>query len=234
MITEVLDRIEIVVTTVSRGHDYIHELLRLLHTGLRVRLVVGSPDCDYLERYRSDPQVSILEPRLSQWRVFQDAVVHHKACWNYWRTLREGHVNPDTKGCLVLEDDVVPAERWEEQFVQNVRVLESRHDWRFVLALYAPYAFDSAEGVRFVEYPVEDFYGTQAIYYPEKVRHGFSAFLEAQLKEYNIPYDLLLKKYLQLHSLLLFATIPSLFEHIGRHSTGLGHFHSAGIFREKL
>ena len=73
------------------------------------------------------------------------------------------------------------------------------------------------------------------MYYPEAIRRHFTEFIRSNGVDcYRVPYDLLLKEYLATEHIPLFATIPSLVEHIGTVSTGLGVFHKAGQFREVI
>ena len=63
----------------------------------------------------------------------------------------------------------------------------------------------------------------------------FSGFLKSHgVEAYSKPYDLVLKDYLVESRTALFAAIPCLAQHIGRVSTGLGTFHHALHFQEKL
>jgi hypothetical protein len=47
--------------TVARPTVYIHELIASLRPDLPIRLIVGAPAYGYLERYRSNPFIEIIE-----------------------------------------------------------------------------------------------------------------------------------------------------------------------------
>lgn len=226
----------IVIMTVARDQPYIYETLASLGPDCPVRLVVGSPDADYLDRYRSRPHVTIVEAAPQEWEAIQGAGLHQRASWNYWRCLTRG--GPAQGGLLIFEDDVRFARRWRTRLRQTVRALEAAHGQDFVLALYAPHDFvrDAYHrGQLFAEYPVPWFYGTQGMYFPAGVRAAFAAYLKRNgVDAFRVPYDLLLKDFLTERRVPLFATVPSLVQHTGVQTTGLGSFHQAAGFVEEV
>jgi hypothetical protein len=118
------------------------------------------------------------------------------------------------RGTLVFEDDVRFARGWRARLDATVAALEDRHGAGFVLALYTPW-FSVLEAYRsgelYINYPYESYFGTQGMYYPAKVRQGFSKFLKLHgvVASKNL-YDLLLREYLSQSSILLYATAPLL------------------------
>jgi hypothetical protein len=226
--------IDFAIMTVARPTVYIHELIASLRPDLPIRLIVGGPACGYLERYRSNPFIEIIEVGAEEWAHFQNRRIHHRACWNYWRSLTLGPRTPSRRGLVVFEDDVIPARGWESRFHDTVKEIEDVHKGPFVLALYNAIDISPPPGAQayYVRYLLPFFYGTQAMYYPEEVRVGFADYLKGNgVDSMRLPYDLLLKEYLWKEGILLFATFPCLFQHVGEVSTGLGFFHKSRQFR---
>lgn len=246
--------IDHVIMTVRRPKNYIHELLPRLQMAGTIRLVVGSPDCEYLERYRSSPLMEIIGVSSPDWAHFENSRVHHRAVWNYWRSLTLCPKNPQRDGLLVFEDDVIPARGWQRRFYDTVEQIEAQFGTRYVLALYRgrfsqnrtfynsfrralfDYLYSEEPPAYYASYPARGFYGTQAMYYPEEIRIAFAEYLKINgVDAYRLPYDLLLKDYLQTYGVPLFTTVPSLVQHIGEIGTGVGlTFHSARKFEKNL
>ena len=222
------------VSTVSRPQNYVYQLLDCVLPWRHCRLVVGSPDAAYLDRYRGNSSVEIIIPSEEEWNPVKDLRVHRRAAWNYWRCLEAGRADPLKGGLLLLEDDVILAKQWQTRLAQTVLALESRLGSMFILALYAPHKLDlswEASAPLFVPYPGNMFFGLQAIYYPEPVRSQFSWFLKKfGVDRFNAPDDLLLGDFVQERNLPLLACNPNLAQHIGLESTGLGPFHRTQYF----
>ncbi len=225
--------IDVAIVTVARPQDYIHDLISRLRPDIALRLVVGSPDCEYLRRYRENPFIEIIQPPSSEWAHFQNCVVHQRAAWNYWRTLNLDTRNLYRQGMIVFEDDIIPARKWEGRLFEIIDQIESHHITKYILALY-----DSLVGlpkplnnVYYTQYPVQLFYGTQAIYYPEAIRIDFLNYLKVNgVDNFRIPYDHLLKEFAEEIKVPIFAASPCLVQHIGEISTGLGTFHKTDHF----
>jgi GR25 family glycosyltransferase involved in LPS biosynthesis len=142
-----------------------------------------------------------------------------------------GPSSKERKGLLIFEDDVIVARGWETRLHDTVRELEVTNQGGFVLALYTAYPFTPAQGHFYAPYPAKRFFGTQAMYYPEAIRRGFSEYLRANgVDRHVLPYDLLLRAYVQSHGISLYATVPSLAQHVGEISTGLGGPSQGGHF----
>jgi hypothetical protein len=246
--------IDHVITTVSRPKNYIDELLRGLQVEGAIRLVVGSPDCEYLERYRSSPLIEIIGVSSPDWAHFQNSSVHHRVVWNHWRSLTLGPKSLQRDGVLVFEDDVILARGWQRRFYDTVEQIEARFGTRYVLALYrgrflqsrtfynwfrrtlSDCLYPEEQRGYYATYPVRQFWGTQAMYYPEEIRKDFAEYVKINgVNAYRRPYDLLLKDYLQTYEIPVFTTVPSLVQHIGEIGTGVGwKFHTARKFEKNL
>ena len=83
----------------------------------------------------------------------------------------------------------------------------------------------------FKKSPADRFYGTQSIYYPAHVRKEAANFLEKHMKgtEWPKPADVILNSFFREND-FLYLTKPTLAQHIGKQTTGLGTFHSAWNF----
>src|SRR5215216_3300209 len=127
------------ITTIARPTDYIHTLLTRLEMETTVRLIVGSPDSEYLAQYRDNPSIEIVETSPHEWERIQNFGTHHRAMWNYWRTLSLVPLNPGRDGLVIFEDDVLPARGWQYRLHETLNQVMSRFGRDFVLALYCPY-----------------------------------------------------------------------------------------------
>jgi hypothetical protein len=224
--------IDFAVTTVARPGEYIHQLISNVRDDLPLRLVVGSPEREYLKKYTTNSHIDFIETTPAEWDRFRDCSVHRRATWNYWRALTFGVRSSSRKGLVVLEDDVVPIDDWESRLYDLIEEIEARGSGAYILSLYA--AAESGlkspeDGTRYVWCPPHDFFGSQAIYYPESLREKYSKYLKQHgVEEFSIPYDLLLGDYSKKENIPIYAAIPCLVDHIGEVSTGLaGFFHKA-------
>ena len=129
-------------------------------------------------------------------------------------------------GRLVFEDDVKFATGWRDRFLQTLDELYTAHGPHFILSLYSPHdAVNSAwletEQLA-VPYATAAFMGTQGVYFPEPVRRDFADYLRIYGVDDNLmPYDCLLENYCEQCQVPLFATVPSLVQHVGVQTTGL-------------
>jgi hypothetical protein len=230
--------IDYAITTVQRPGGYIHKTMASLGPDLPLRLVVGCPDASYLDAYRCHPQVEIMDLPASQWEEMQKYKVHRRASWNYWRTLVLGAKRSPCRGLAIFEDDVKLARGWRARLGATISRLESIAGTNFVLALYIarsgrPEARCVARS--FQRYDIDNFWGTQGMYYTDSLRLAFANYLKAEgVDKFRIPYDILLKEFLKRRNIPLFVAVPTLVQHIGMVSTGLGNFHNTEWFADRL
>lgn len=234
-----LDKINLVISTVWREESYLNATLDSLsveypiHAEQPVTLVVGSPQTTHLTHHSLRPGISVVEMGTHAWLWIKNNGIRHRATWNYHRCLTQ--CIPGERGSLVLEDDVKFARGWRLRLDLTLAALESRFRSRFVLAIYDPYKRDSTESSLYAQYPYQDFTGTQGVYYPAAIRQGFAKYLRKNGVIANkTHYDFLLKDYLAEEDIPLFATTPSLLQHMGRNTTGLGVWHQAPGFVEDV
>ncbi|BDI30817.1 hypothetical protein CCAX7_28680 [Capsulimonas corticalis] len=236
------DKINLAISTIWREENYLDATLRSLSREYpisrerSVSLVVGSPVTLHLDHLRPMPGITVVEMGPTVWSWIKNNAVRHRATWNYYRCLNEPIGGK--RGTLLLEDDIRFAHGWQARLLDTLSVLEDRYGDNFAVSLYCPQSFalaGCAHGELFVSYPYDKFYGTQAMYYTAKMRHGFRTYLRKHgLARNDAPYDILLRYYLTQEGLPLFATSPSLVQHMGKQSTGLGGWYESPSFMEDV
>lgn len=233
-----LDEINLVITTVCREEKYLDATLTSLSSEYPIRrdqpvsLVVGSPVTTHLNCYRSQPGIVVVEMGQYAWDWIKNNSLRQRATWNYYRCLTQCI---GERGTLILEDDVRFACGWRVRMDRTIATLESRLDSRFMLTIYDPWKCDPKGNCLYAEYPRARFTGTQGVYYPANMRQGFAQYLKVKgvIRNKN-HYDYLLRDYLIQEDIPLFATTPSLIQHMGRNTTGLGAWHQAPGFIEDV
>lgn len=235
-----LSDIHFTISTIDRPRNYVHKVISSLPKDLPLRLVVGTHSYDYLRRYRRSHRIEIIGVDTNEWERFKDCRIPYRASWNYWRCFVYGVRPENRKGLAILEDDVLPAKGWQKRFCNTIDQIESQFGEEYVLALYttdAKQAKPASNGQYYAKYPAGNFWGTQAMYYPEPVRAAFAEYLKREgVDSFKKPYDWLLSEYLRLTGTPLFATTPCLFQHIGKvTATGLCiRFFQAGHFAKAV
>jgi hypothetical protein len=228
--------VDCAMMTLDREGQYIHQTLSSMDPHFRLTLFPGSPSSAYLEPYRTNRWIRVVETTPEDWTLLEPMGPNQRAAWNYWRCLTIG--DSFHNGLLVFEDDVQFARGWRGRLFRTLHVIEADYGPNFVLALYACYSFVREafqEGKLYHPYPAAAFYGTQAMYFTENLRRLFAEYLKAHgVDEYRMPHDLLLQAFLQETGYPLFATAPCLVQHIGKTTTGLGFFHQTDGFVEAV
>jgi hypothetical protein len=237
-----LDKINLVVSTVWREENYLEATLNSLSREYPrsaerpISLVAGSPLTLHLDYLRPIPGVTVVEMGPMMWSWIKNNALRHRATWNYYRCLNEPMGG--TRGTLLIEDDIRFAQGWQARLLATLDALEDHAGDQFALSLYCPsrLALEGYQrGELFVEYPLDQFYGTQAMYYTAQTRAGFKAFLKKHGLIHNAaPYDILLRHYVAQEGFPLFMTSPSLVQHMGKQSTGLGAWYESPSFVEDV
>ncbi len=225
--------VEYAIMTVSRSPCYLYDLLERIPVHLEVRIVVGSPDIDYLFPCQYRPNLKVFVPTTEEWDAIKSKSVHHRASWNYWRCLVLQASSHSRQGLVVFEDDVVLASGWQDRLHASIRRLETDFERPHALALYSAHDFPASEdmGDLVARYPSACFYGTQAMYFNRNFRLHFEQYLKRfGVDSYFEPYDLLLKRFCSKHDYPLFCSTPILAQHVGLVSTGLGEYHQSPNF----
>lgn len=169
------------------------------------------------------------EPALpAVWERMLEAGGHQRCCANTWQALSQA---PEGRDVLLLQDDVELSNAWPLHLRYRLRLARERFGDRFVLALYAPYSF---KGDHLAPYPVDAFYGNQALYFPYAIAQEYAQRLWGHVQSYRLPDDMVLKAYAGDVRLSLLASLPNLAQHTGNVSTGLGGFHQSPTYRRDL
>jgi hypothetical protein len=184
---------------------------------------------DYHIQYVSQGQ--IVQPRAGDLvpvdkKYKQDPTRHRDSQYNYSVALRQ------TVDGLIIEDDVKLCRKFD-QYLNKVK--SDIPTPRYALALYSCYNWNHISNrLTIAEYPIDSFYGTQAMLYDIETARGFGEYLAQNIgKE---PYDLALKTYIKEvdPEVVLYASKLSLVQHIGDISTGLGNGHKAFNFVDNV
>ena len=138
-----------------------------------------------------------------------------------------------SKNCLIVEDDIIFAKHFFEYLakIQNdINTFKENVGERYAIALYSCYSWPNNTTVNLTSYPVDSFYGTQAMLYDEYTAREFGHFLMGRIGVE--PYDLALKTYISTvdPSVKLIAATRSIVQHAGHTTSGLGFFHQTSNF----
>ena len=234
-----LENINLAITTIWRKENYLDATLSSLFVEYpashdqTISLVIGSPHTEHLADYRPLAGIIIVEMGLHAWSWIKNTDVRNKATWNYYRCLTQCDMGK--RGSLIIEDDVKFARGWRQRLDITLAALEAKFGSEFVLTIYDGYAWYPKESSLYAAYPLPAFAGTQGVYYPAQVREGYAKYLRRHGVIANKDhYDYLLRDYLAQENLPLFATVPSLIQHMGKNTTGVGAWHEAPRFLEDV
>jgi len=180
---------------------------------------------DYHIQYISQGQ--IIQPRAGDLvpvdkKYKQDETRHRDSQYNYSVALRQ------TVDGLIIEDDVKLCRNFDIELEQRLAEITTE---KYAFALYSCYNWEGySDYNKIAKYPIDMFYGTQAMLYDIETARGFGEYLAQNIgKE---PYDLALKTYIKEvdPEVVLYASKLSLVQHIGDISTGLGNGHQCFNF----
>lgn len=237
-----LNGINLVISTIWREEDYLHSTLGSLlpeypyADDAPVSLVVGSPVTTHLRCYHSHPKINIIDMGPNTWSWIKNKIPMLRGTWNYYRCLT--YPPAGARGTLILEDDLRFTRGWRARLESTLSVLEKQNGSDFLLSLYmasdiTPVVFQPSQ--LYVGYPSAEFFGTQAIYYPAKIRTDFARYLKAHGVVANESfYDILLRGYLLQSGTPLFSTNPCLVQHTGKKSVSQTGWHISSSFVEDV
>jgi hypothetical protein len=137
----------------------------------------------------------------------------------------------NSKECLIIEDDVF----FSSNFKHHIDLLKNQINFlntKYAIALYSCYTWTlvNEDEVKLCEYPMESFYGTQAMLYDIEMARNFGEHLMNNIG--LEAYDMALKTFINIsnNQVKLFASTRSLVQHIGEKTSGLGHFHQTSNY----
>lgn len=223
------EEITYAISTVPRKTNYIDFTIQ--DSGVeRFSIFVGMKDYRYVDKYRQQHNLYIMPS--SEWEGIESYNLTRKASYNYWRCLTMGRRTRG--GLIVFEDDVKFAKGWKKRFDKALKEAKSIFKDNFMITLYVHtpmiprgYHFGNTYEI----YDTDSFFGTQAVYFTDRTRMAFAEYLkEKAIDKPGAPYDMELRMFCHSSGAKIVATTPSLVQHIGKESTGLGGFHQAAQF----
>lgn len=143
---------------------------------------------------------------------------------NYAAAFMLGNKDSDA---LILEDDVMPCQNLKNQLDAVYWLIRQRKLDKYIIALYSHAKWPlCAQSLNL--YPLERFFGLQAILYSASIRKIIMRAHEDLCEQQ--PADFITRIAAKENNIPVFATTFSLFQHIGMMTTGLGVFHSTENF----
>jgi hypothetical protein len=139
---------------------------------------------------------------------------------------------------LLLQDDVRAREGWIDMFEQSLEEMYNDGLWDFIVSLYYPsnvaadarYDGSLKRGRYYSAYAAHTYYGAQAMYFPTHiVAEMKNIFSDEERLWRGHPDDILIHHFCVCRQ-NLYAPERSLFQHVGRHTTGVGTWHEASTF----
>lgn len=224
---------------------YVHFVVSMFkREQIPVTIMAGHPDTSFIEQYIGDPLVAVVAPSETEYAPIADQPVRARAVWNFGRALgtKIGR-NGGKSHRLVMEDDVQLSLGWLPYLDKVRQAVEQLHE-RYIVSLYVP-ADDESGQVQFdfpnearqrgeiiAPYPIDKFYGTQALFMPDIVRAELEEWIKGAVEKNDPdPYDWLTRRFVAGTNCPFYCSIPVLAQHIGFETTGLaGKAHKAKWF----
>ena len=226
------------------GEPYIYATLRSLFAtispDIEVNVIVGDDNPAYLaadvlaHQLGAGPAGHVhVWPATAAWadHLHEHLGVHARAAWNYSRALA-GYRG--SRGLLLLEDDVV----WAHEAAAPLAHLLGPPSPP-AISLYnffcgrLPGGSSATEGPSHIlsvaarDLPWK-FSRTQTMLYQAALVAPMAHYMQLRLEV--LPLDLLVGEFMAEHELTFGFAEPSMVQHIGRHTTGLGSFHASPCF----
>ena len=222
--------IDVAIITVQRQEAYIHTTIsNLKKTGFfddhkaPVRLHVGSSVTSGLRRYKGDRRFTVEcvgsgdEQHMSRLKLWQ------RQGMNYSRCLRG---MKGDESILLLEDDLDFADGWYGWMLDAIK--EIRKTYRKWILTLCCFSYEPKRrydrGARWFPNAAPWWCGGACgIVYPADLAREFSSYLYDHLvTKDELPTDLLIHRWAKETGVQFCATAPSIIQHIGAVSTGLG------------
>jgi len=232
---------QVAISTTDREPAFIHKLLdTMLADGqgddLRIRCVVCGMHDGYLERWRKHVETETLGVR--EMRKIAQLKLKRRIFFNAVRCLRDAD---HSDSLLVCQDDIVFCAGWREKLAKMVKIAPAylsksqprhrelgRDEKRYLLALYASYPFKTRP---VCGYPIQKFYGTQCMYFPQEVLAAIAAAMGDAFDDGRCPPDdIWLKEWCTRQDMPILCGIPNLVQHIGKGSTIGSPFHESPTY----
>jgi len=211
---------DIAIVTIPR--EGIHRTLAsLLMNGVDgdIFLVVGRPDARYLEVYRHHSRIHIVPLGADEWEAIKHQPVSWLSCHNYLRAL-----SVSSNNILVVEDDTIFCDSWQgdmERIITEIEQVDRHHD--YFLTLYSGTLVTTRTTRPYSLFPYLCFWGTQCIYYPNRVLARTKQFWKEalQMEDFadEIKGDIVLNKFAEDQGIPIFTPKYSLVQHVGQNSS---------------
>jgi len=226
--------LEVAITTCAREPAYVTQMLESYFSAdARVgvwgppRLVVDGLDTTFLGPWENDARVMVdahesVSPH-----------VHHRICLNTTRAIGGG---VQTLPLLLCQDDIVFSRNWVGRFKETVTALERSSEREKACSILTLWVAGQTFGSRFWKYNPKAFHGNLCLYISAECRPKLAAYMEEHSRVYEAPDDVLVKTFACTGHAAIFASNPSLCQHIGMVSTNepSGRLVRAKSFREVL
>jgi len=231
-----LQQISTVIVTCDREENYLDQTLQSLkkHEHYFI-LSQGSQSTKNLALSDiSEIQLDIdyYLPKEEETKIAPDDV-RTKAQYNYINALMLSTGYPYK---LILEDDVIASDYLNMMLQTYIKQVEEKEKGgAFILSLYTPYIDPTAIGYepnKAYEINIDEFYGLQACLYSDSITNDFAVYISEHLSEQ--PHDFLIKDYCKARGIKIYGAGASLFQHIGKKTTGLGYHHTANNFWDDI
>jgi hypothetical protein len=203
----------------TRAVNYIHTtIVNFLSVGGAndnpVSLYVSHPDAKYVALYSDQFEIVHTDKELVGYDNFIRVCTEPSSC----------------EFILILEDDL----DFSSDFLDKISHWLTKYIYVFsnnIVTLYTPYAEINQclrEGKDLWQYPIDGFYGTQALLGTPMIMHECGEFIK---KVERLPWDMAIKEWLKATNRGLISTVPCLVQHIGVISSIHGqHMHTTPGF----
>ena len=222
--------IDVAIITVPRVKMYVHQtILNLEKSGFfgdyktSVRLHVGTPVTSYLRQYKGDRRSSIESVSMGDAQAMSNKKLWQRQGMNYSRCLLGMRGDEEI---LILEDDLDFADGWYGWMLDSIKEIRKQYRrWILTLCCFTgepKRRYDLGEKW----FPKGGQWwggGACGIVYPADLAQEFSSYVYEHLvvrDEY--PSDILIHQWAKETGVQFCATAPSIIQHTGMVSTGLG------------
>lgn len=213
--------------TAPRLPAYMHQTLASMlladadASSLRVKLILDADNDEFVEQYKHNGRVEVAR----NLEAIRSVPTMQRVTLGFRRALLETH--PDEE-LLIAEDDIVFRDGWLRSLRAAAAESRKRSGDRFLLSGYAAYEFSSRP---IAAYPAPTYYGNQLLYVPTSVRAPLAAYMAEHVNEEN--GDMLVKRYAHESGTPIWATVPSLVQHVGKVSGASSPWHYTPMWNPK-
>jgi hypothetical protein len=216
-----------------KTQNYIYKTLENIFSSIpeniTVNIYVGNENIEYLdvinlEKYLSKefiPRINVIEFSENYIKELSKFHIHKRAKLNYARVLQD---YDGVKGLVIFEDDVDII----QNCLKNINILTKNiNESKYIMTLYD----------RFTKIPTNNyqittvkngFSCTQGMYFT----HNITEELSKYMFEHEGCYDILINDFRKKNNYSLFYVSPSITQHEGFLTTGLGGRHSSTSFNK--